>query len=332
MQKKLFVLVTCITLDAAASSTTSVVASRKRSLVEELKERIEANPTSSGVPSSVTTRTRAVVVKEPVTAKEPVVVKETAAVPAVSAVANRPQLVIDPQEALKSDISNLLSSLSSSIADGSRTRLALYIASCIAREEKQKQELDDFTGRLSAIIQQLGQIKGIIAKQPSVYRAFRLKDTNICCGKEVVFVVDLLYEIEAAVLGQQWGRVIDFDDSKTKIERPSDYVNEDFIAGSWIAFLDARLHELESTRAMQNYLERSSSKNVQTVLTNRIIQVRELCLLLRDAALNKKLGSEYREVIKELLNPSTSNGEASTSSNQSKRRRTASKHSDEEGW
>jgi len=317
MQKKLLILVTFITIDAAAASrTTSDVTSRKRSFVDELKEKIETNPTHSGMPSSVTTRTRTVIVKEPV------VVKETKTVPAVSSVVNRPQAVIDPQEILKSDISSLLSSLSSSIADGSRTRLALYIASCVAREEKQKKELDDFTGRLNAIIQQLGQIKSIMNKQPSVYRAFRLQDTNICCGKEVLFVVDLLYEIEAAVLGQQWGRVIDFSDSKTKIERPSDYVNEDFIAGSWIAFLDARLHELESTRSMQNYLERSSSKDIQTVLTNRVIQVRELCLLLRDAALNKKLGSDYREVIKELFNPSSSNGEASTSSNQSKRQRT----------
>ena len=233
----------------------------------------------------------------------------------------RTRAVTDPQETLRLDISTLLSALSSSIAPETKTRIAHYFAASIAREEKQKKELDDFTSKLSACINQLAHIKELMSKQPIAYRAFRLSSgTHICCGKEVVFVLDLLNEVEAAVRSQKWGRIVNFGETTTPLEQPSDYVNEDSVAGSWVAFLDARLGELENTRSMENYMEKSAkNKQVQVILMNRIIQLRELCQLLRETALNKNIGPEYREVTEELFNPSTPDSEAST--NSAKKRR-----------
>lgn len=239
---------------------------------------------------------------------------------AVSSTLKRTRALVDPQEGLKLEIATLLGALSSSISDETKTRIARYLASTIAREEKQKKELDDFTGKLNTVIQQLAQIKAIMNKQPIIYRTFRLSSARTCCGKEVELVIDLLNEVEAAIRSQEWGRHINFGGIQGVV-RSSDHVNEEAIAGSWIEFLDARLQELESARSMQNDLEKSAKgKQTQTVLNNRVVQLRELCQLLRETALNKEIGADYREVVQELLNPHTASSEASTSQAAKKRR------------
>jgi hypothetical protein len=205
------------------------------------------------------------------------------------------------QNSLTSDIGALAKALHPTITDDNVRRIALYWATTIAEQEKKQLMFNDFSEKLHTILGQLREIKKIVtSKKAIIYRAFRLDDDCLCCGKRVHSVVGLLDEVETAIISQDWGRYITFGGAQAVVKDPKDFVNEDSVAGSWVLFLHDRLEELEAARSVKNDLDSRGKEQIYQHLVNRTVQLRELCNLLRESALRKQVGLEYQRKYAEL--------------------------------
>jgi hypothetical protein len=191
-----------------------------------------------------------------------------------------------------------LLNLSSRLPSDVSSRLASYLAAQVEKDERLRREHEEFTAEIIELRAQLDRINSNIAQLVSL----KSHREGYFSGREFRYfgityrsLQTSLKAIEEKLCQHQWGWV-NTDGLIGQPESAAVYADENMIAGSWIAFLgDAQmaLKNIKETVSTSIGQDQDSIEQYQ----QKIVCLHEICTLLKVAALDKRIGADYRQLI-----------------------------------